>query len=77
MTPLERAIAIVGNQNALARRLNISPQAVNQWVRGLGRITAERALEIEQATDGQVTRYELRPDLFGPASANLEAEEVA
>ncbi len=32
-----------------------------------GRVPAERVLAIEAATHGKVTRYDLRPDVFGPA----------
>lgn len=63
MSALERAITIAGGQLALADRLGVSLQAVNQWVHG-GRITAERAVQIEVATGGQVKRHELRPDLL-------------
>lgn len=28
------------------------------------RITAERAIEIEAKTDGEITRHDLRPDLY-------------
>ena len=41
----------------------ISSQAVSQWER----VPAARCLVIEAATQGRVTRHELRPDLFGPA----------
>ena len=36
------------------------------WLSGKGgkRITAERAIEIEHVTGGEVTRQETRPDLF-------------
>lgn len=37
---------------------------VSQWYLGELRITAERAVQIEEATDGAVARHELRPDLF-------------
>jgi DNA-binding transcriptional regulator YdaS (Cro superfamily) len=37
---------------------------VSQWERGDVVITAERAVEIERATGGQITRSELRPDLW-------------
>ena len=31
------------------------------------------ALSIERATDGAVTRHDLRPDIYGPAPTNQEA----
>jgi transcriptional regulator with XRE-family HTH domain len=48
----------------------VSAGMVGHWIAGRHRITAERAIQIEAATDGAVTRAELRPDLFGgPAPA--------
>ena len=45
----------------------ISPQAVIKWTRSDVKVPAERCMAIEQATNGAVTRYDLRPDVFGPA----------
>ena len=43
--------------------MSVTPQAVHNWiVRG---VPAERCLAIENATGGAITRYELRPDVFG------------
>ncbi|SDW94037.1 transcriptional regulator [Lysobacter enzymogenes] len=55
---------IEGGQAALARELNISPQAVSQWVKGHRPVPARLALRIEELTG--ITRFELRPDVFGP-----------
>ena len=57
---LERAITEAGGTAALARSINVTPQAISQW----DRVPAERALAVEQATGGKVTRHELRPDLY-------------
>lgn len=70
MDAITRSIEAVGGQVHLARRLGITPAAVNQWVRGLRPVPAERCRAIEAATAGVVTRYDLRPDVFGPAPAN-------
>lgn len=37
---------------------------VSQWEQGATTITAERAVDIERATDGEVRRGDLRPDLW-------------
>ena len=58
---LERAITQVGGVAALARAINVTPQAVSQW----DRVPAERALAVEKATDGKISRHDLRPDLTG------------
>ena len=47
----------------MARRLGVTPGAVQKWAQ-LGRIPAERVLAIEAATEARVTRYELRPDIY-------------
>jgi DNA-binding transcriptional regulator YdaS (Cro superfamily) len=58
---IERAFQILGSQLALAVRLGVTPQAVVKWKR---RVPSERVLDIEAATGGQVTRHDLRPDLY-------------
>lgn len=52
------------SQAELGSLLNVSQSVVSQWLRGETRITAERAIQIEKATNGKVSREELRPDLF-------------
>lgn len=67
MSAIKRAIKAAGGPSALATRLGVKPQHVVNW-RSRG-VPAERVLDIEAATDGKVTRYELRPDLY-PAEVN-------
>jgi len=43
---------------------------VSQWEQGSTTITAERAVEIERATDGEIRRGELRPDLWTDGDSN-------
>lgn len=66
MTP-EQALAaakeIVGSQGKLARLLGISPSAISRW----DQCPIERVLAIEAATSGQITREQLRPDIYPPA----------
>ena len=62
MNGLQKAVRLFGSRAALARALNVSSEAVRKWE--TGRIPAERCLDVERATDGQVTRSELRPDLW-------------
>lgn len=47
--------------------------AVSHWETNRNSITAERAAQIEKATGGEITRVDLRPDIFGPAPAAQEA----
>ena len=60
---LKKACKIVGSQNKLAKALGVSRQAVYQWMEG--KVPAERVLAVEELTGGQVTRYDLRPDIYG------------
>lgn len=67
-TPIQRACELAGGQSALARLLSkpeapVSPQVVQHWCRN-NRVPAERVLAVEAAVEGQVTRYDLRPDLY-------------
>jgi len=71
-TPLERAIKILGDQSKLARKIGVKPQHVWHWQNKAKRIPAEYVLSIEKATDGQVTRSELRPDIY-PRESKGEA----
>lgn len=77
MRAIERAVQVVGGQAALAREITaraakITPQAVHQWATGERPVPAHHCLAIETATAGAVTRYELRPDVFGPAPAEQQ-----
>lgn len=65
MSPIEKAIDVVGSQAALAKALNVTPQHVWNWLHRDHNIPAEQVLPIEAATAGKVTRHELRPDIFG------------
>lgn len=52
-----------GGRKVLALQLGIAPSYLSRLVAGDRSVTAERALQIEVATLGIVTRQELRPDL--------------
>lgn len=58
-----RARDIVGGTAALARKLDVTPTTVSEWVGGKRRVPLERCPQIELATGGQVMRHELRPDI--------------
>lgn len=57
------------SQEQFAKQIGVSQGLVWQWIEGRTRITAERAVEIEDKTDGEITRQALRPDLYGEAKA--------
>ncbi|MGY3265832.1 YdaS family helix-turn-helix protein [Lysobacter sp. HA35] len=79
---LEAALSAAGlTQVELAERVTsiskvpLTPQGVHNWF-ARGVIPPGRCLPVEQALDGLVTRFELRPDVFGePPHATLD--EVA
>jgi DNA-binding transcriptional regulator YdaS (Cro superfamily) len=50
-------------QARLAQLLGVEPMTIRQWKRR--GVPPERCIEVERAVGGKVTRYELRPDVFG------------
>lgn len=66
MKAITKAIEIAGGQASLARKCRVSQTAAWKWAKGKG-ISAESALLIEAATEGAVSKHDLRPDIFGPA----------
>jgi DNA-binding transcriptional regulator YdaS (Cro superfamily) len=79
MEPIKQAIeALGGKQSELADRLDVTPQAVSQWVLGIRPVPAKHCIPIETATGGAVTRYQLRPDVFGaPPSGPTDQQAAA
>lgn len=65
---IKSAIEIAGSQKKLADACGVSQVAVSKWFRG-GDIRAEHAIAVEKATDGKVTREQLRPDIFRDSAA--------
>lgn len=63
-TPLEKAVEFAGSQAELARRIGKAQAHVWNWLHRDKDVPAESVLAIEAATEGQVTRHELRPDLY-------------
>jgi DNA-binding transcriptional regulator YdaS (Cro superfamily) len=57
------------SQQDFADKIGVSQGLVWQWIDGRTRITAERAKQIEAATSGELTREQLRPDIFGKRTA--------
>ncbi len=68
MKPIEKAIKTCGTQAKLASAIGVTQAAVSKWLSG-STIRAEYAVAIELATNSQVTRADLRPDLFGTETA--------
>ena len=63
--PLEQAINILGNQTKLGEAIGCDQTTISSWlIKYDGKVPAEKAPAIEIATAGQITKYQLRPDLF-------------
>lgn len=52
-----------GGKKQLALRLRIPPSYLSRLVSGDRKVTAERAIQIELATGGLVSRFDVRPDV--------------
>lgn len=70
---LEKAIDLLGTQDRLADALGIRSPSIAGW-RRRGKVPADRCRAIEDAVGGGVTRYELRPDVFGDEPVRAEGE---
>lgn len=68
----QRAVNLLGGQTAVGRLLGVSQQSVWKWCHLWG-VPARFVLRIESATNGAVTRYEMRPDVFGEAPESASA----
>ena len=70
---LDRAIAVIGSQAALAAAIGVSQQVISYWIKKGHRVPAERVVAVEAATG--IARHELRPDIFGPplTAASIDA----
>lgn len=65
---LEAAIAIAGSEAKLGKMIAVSQNAI--WsAKRKGRVSAELASGIDRATNGAVSKSQLRPDIFPPVSA--------
>lgn len=70
-SPIHRAIRLLGGPSAAGRVFNVTHEAVRKWLDGRSRLSGERCVEIEAATGGAVSRYDLRPDIFGAEPERL------
>jgi DNA-binding transcriptional regulator YdaS (Cro superfamily) len=59
---LLRYVQTHSTQRELAVKLGITPVLISQWANESRPVPPERCVELEMATDGMVTRRDLRPD---------------
>ena len=67
---LETAIVDAGGFQAVAMRITEShqyvyPALIHGWL--ARQVPSKWVLALEQALNGKVSRYEMRPDVFGPS----------
>lgn len=62
---IKAVVDAAGGMGPFAKHMKIKTSQVHQWTAGLRPVPLEKCIEIERLTEGQVTRYHLRPELFG------------
>jgi DNA-binding transcriptional regulator YdaS (Cro superfamily) len=60
---VKKACDLFKSQREFARNVGVSQTVVNKWLNDVCKPKAENAINIETATDGRVTRKEIRPDI--------------
>ena len=63
MSDFKKAVLFFGNKYRMAKALNVSYMRVQQWEKR--QVPAIWAVKLEQATGGEITRAQIRPDLYG------------
>lgn len=59
---LKKAILDAGGYSAVARKIGETKQVIWSWVNVLGRVPAEKVMELEEALG--IPRSEIRPDIY-------------
>lgn len=76
MNALDRAAEAVGSFAALASAIGVSASTPSMW-KARGTVPAEYCASIERATQGAVTRADLRPDDYWLIWPDLQAPKAA
>ena len=72
-----KAVKICGSQAALAEKLGVTQGFISQLARGERPVPATLCRGIELATDGKVTREQLRRDVFGAPKRRAKTKAAA
>ncbi len=64
---MRKAVELIGGNVKVARCLGVHPSFISQLATGHRLVPCKYVQIIENATQGAVTRYDLRPDVFGDA----------
>lgn len=59
---LRKAIDSLGGTFAAAKLIGVRPPAISDWLSGKRPVPIKRCVQIEQLTQGAVTRKDLRPN---------------
>ncbi|MAM87538.1 MAG: chaperone [unclassified Hahellaceae] len=68
---LREAIEQLGGPKRVSELLDCSPQAVCKWMST--QIPAERAIQLENVTNGSIKCRDLRPDLYPNPTSETQA----
>ena len=49
---------------ALAENIGVCESMIRQWAYGTKRVQAHQVIPLERATDGVVSRFQVRPDIY-------------
>lgn len=52
------------NQTQFAEKVGVNQGLVSMWLSGKVRMTPEWVLQVEKVTERELSRYELRPDIY-------------
>lgn len=74
MNAIELAIICLGGVNALGRAIGVENGHIYYW-RKTNKVSSLYCRAIEAATNGLVTRYQLRPDVFGEGPDDVPEQE--
>jgi DNA-binding transcriptional regulator YdaS (Cro superfamily) len=64
-------------QQQLADLLGVTQSAVALYETGKRQVPAEKVADYERRLGGAITRYEMRPDIFGPPPAECPCQDKA
>ena len=64
-TLIQEAVRAKGSQQKLAEACGVSQQQISYLLNDAKEISAEMAAKIDVATEGEIARSALRPDIFG------------
>jgi DNA-binding transcriptional regulator YdaS (Cro superfamily) len=64
ISPLEKAIEIVGSQTALASACGVKQAYIWNWINRDKRVPAEYVIPACRATGFEVTPHQMRPDIY-------------